>query len=417
MDAIADPTPEQAGQALVAAARAAGLAAVAPPAASDDEGPALVARFRDELAAGRFEAAIRVAVPRLIARGRDAAMRDAVFAALDDAPTRQALLPFVEHVIGQLPTPVVLAGLSLVGRARQGEDAPYGLASPLVWTAALQWLFEDLAPEFLREISARLLARFPNQEFLAELDGALAAVPPPVAGDGFRDRILDPAQLALSADRSSRVLLVCFCGFDGRIGMPLGFFHRWIARLPVHALYLRDPAERFYRDGLPGIGPDRAAIVRFVRAVAGELGVRSAGVYGNSMGGFVAVGVGVAIGAARIVCASGRMPGTDRARRRGTPEAELAAARQRGAAAVAERFAAAPRAPQTLCVYGAGSRADVADAESIAHLPGVRLMPLPERRRHNSGLELAKSGHLHGLLAWLAGTAAAPPDLGAGGVL
>lgn len=346
---------------------------------------------------------MRVPVRFLASAPRDAQLRQAVFDAITDPRRRETLLPLLESLASGEGDNVVAAALYLLSALSARRGPRLDLVSPLAWTSALQWLFEDRPPELLRPISRRLLERFPDAMYLREVDRILAAAPPRLPTVRFRDRLGAAVQLAIAPQPDVTALLVCFSGVTGQIGMPVNYFHRWVSRLPAHVLYLRDRTEAFFSSGIAEIGSDWTSLLEFIRGLAGALGVERLAVYGSSMGGFPAIRAGVELQAPRIVSMSGTAE-HERPERRADPASQdPEAARRRWAQTICALLTASPSPVEIACVFGAGNRADAADAQALAGLPGIRLVPLPGYRRHNAGIHLAMTNRIEHVLSWLVG--------------
>ena len=234
----------------------------------------------------------------------------------------------------------------------------------------------------LAEIAARAVQAAPACRFADRRDAAVQFVPAETA--------------------TAQSLLVCLCGLDGRIGMPLNLFHRWLVGLPAHVLYLRDPANASFTEGIAELGEGPAAMAIFVRHLAATLGTRHLAIYGNSMGGFAAAKLGARAAAQRIVVAGGIARVRTSGERKPPTIDELEAARQSACAEIQELLRQAETVPEIVSVFSTGIRRDTADAQALAGLGCVRLMPV-ERGLHNVATELARSGSLGPLLAWLVG--------------
>jgi hypothetical protein len=326
-------------------------------------------------------------------------LRDAVIRTVTHAPQREALLPIVERVARDSKGAVVPLAVYLSAAISAGREPDFDLASSLLWTAALRWLMADHPMEVLQPMSRQLRTRFPEADFLARVGDIIAAAPPILPGTApFRDKLGAAVQFVPASRPDEKALLVCFCGKGGQIGMSVNYFHRWTQRVPAHTLYLRDLTRDFFYSGIAEIGPDWASLLDFIRSLASVLGVERVGVYGHSMGGFPAIRAGVELRAERAMSVSGR------ADHDSTPlsgdRAEIDGSRQRWIRMIE---AIPDSRSELVCVYGADNKIDAADAGSLAHLPGVRLLPLPGHRLHNAGIKLAMSGELEHMLCWLVG--------------
>jgi hypothetical protein len=332
----------------------------------------------------------------------DAELRETVIATVTNPRRGRALLPVLERMVKGSPGAVVPLALYLQAALSAGRAPNIDLASWVRWAGAFQWLFRDQPPELLRAVSRELTERFPEPAFLRELAELTASAPPIHLGAApFRDRLGASAQFAPASEAGASTLLVCFCGRNGQIGLPVHYFQRWVQRLPAHALYLRDSTDRFYESGIAEFGNDWASLLEFVRAIAGVLGVERIAAYGSSMGGFAAVRAGAELGAARVVSMSGRTA-HDEELNQAAPET-LEAGRQQWRRLIEAPLRTLRAPPEIACVYGAENRFDLEDARALEGLPGVRLVPLPEYRRHNTGIKLAADGGLERVLAWVVG--------------
>lgn len=390
--------------------------------AGAEAGIAPVARFRALLALGRPRAAFVTACqmleagadpnarqqPHVLARDpalhrMDGELRETVFAIATHPTRREALLPILQQVVHDAPGKVVPLAVYLLCAIKARRPPDFDLASSVLWTAALQWLSQDQAPELLQPVSRQLRARFPEADFLARLDDILAGAPPVLPGAApFRDRLGAAVQFVPGPRPESDALLVCFSGKGGQIGMSVNYLHRWIQHQPAHVLYLRDMARDFYLSGIPELGPDWPGLVDFVRGLAETLGVRRLATYGHSMGGFPALRAAVEVGAARSVSVSGR---TDHDMVRSQTDPQLIeAARRRWIRLIGTPADKADASTEIALVYGADNSIDAGDAEALGGLPGIRLLPVLGHKTHNAGIALATSGQLQRILGWLVGT-------------
>lgn len=388
------------GSAVALAGRA--VAAGAP------EGITKIAEAGRLIAAGRTEAALRLLAIHLVQNSSDAAVRDAAFRIVGHRAVRDTAIEMLEGLIpGATGYPVVLCGLYLVACAERGTAPRLEIASAVTWAAGFRWLMDDRQPEYLRPIMAPLAAKFPRARMLADMAGLLARVPAPRGGMAVADRLDAPVQFWPSVRDNVDTLAIFLLGQGGALGMPLNFFHRWVAQRPVHALYLRDIAGSFFRRGLSGLGDDWQATVDLARRFAEASGMPRIAVYGNSMGGFPAVRIAFALGAERVACVSGvvdgRPPGIE-----GWEENEHRPARRAATARDLDGLFAGPgRKPLIVSVYSGDNADDAEDAALFVGRPGARVVALPDHHLHNTAIELAKRGKLEHLVGWATGDDAA----------
>ena len=298
--------------------------------------------------------------------------------------------------------PNVQAALYLLACLGQRRQPDLGLTSPLVWTMALRWLFDYCEPEALRAASAVVSHRFPDHRFLKRLYEAAEMVPPRVEGTSFNDRMDAAAQLVRHVDDGYAGLLVCFCGFHGRMGVPLNFIDRWAQRGGFHTLYLRDLSQSHYRNGVSAFGTTPEDTRQAIRAIAEGLGARHIAFYGSSMGGLMAIRTGVALGSPRILCAAGtadvapRIDGT-----RLTPEEKIAVTREESVRLAEDLRRGVPG--RVAYLHGAENDRDAIIAEALTGIPGVETLALTELNRHNIDFHLVMTGRYDRTFDWLAG--------------
>lgn len=102
---------------------------------------------------------------------------------------------------------------------------------------------------------------------------------------------------------SSRVYFL-FAGIQGLIGMQPFEFCKSAGILEAHKVFLRDPAQAWYQRGLPELGPDAAAVARFVERTVAQSGARDVVFVGNSMGGYAAILFCALLGTGRAIAFS-----------------------------------------------------------------------------------------------------------------
>jgi len=307
----------------------------------------------------------------------------------------KSLLPDLEAGIAARHYRPEVLGLYLLTALREGRPARLEHASPLIWASGFHWLFPYCAPEELREISGRLVRRFPNFKFLDRLHAIVSSVPPLSGPIRFRNDPAATVQLVPSSRPGTRCLLVCHCGMGGGLGVPLAFFDRWLEPLPAHVLYLRSGNTDRYGEGIPGLGVDRHEVISRVRALVEALGVDRVASLGHSGGGLPAILAGCRVGAVRMMALGARLGGA-------APEAV--------SGEVGEALAATPSSTEACFAYAAENVVDAEIADLFAGHPKCRLLPLSGIRDHNFIPHLIQGGGLAGLLSWLVGADDSLPD-------
>jgi len=321
--------------------------------------------------------------------------------ALDPAFLDEAAIVLRTARSNRKPT-TVQAALYLLACLAARRQPDLALVSSLVWTSSLRWLFDYCEPEALRAASYVVSQRFPEQRFLKRLFDAASLVPPRLPGDRFADRLDAAAQLVRHVGDGHSGLLVCFCGYHGRMGIPLNFIARWAQNAGFHVLYLRDLSQAHYRKGVSAFGETPADMEQAIRAIAQGLGSRHIAFYGSSMGGMVAIRTGMALGSPRILCAAGTAdvgPRPDGSRL--TPQEKIAVTRDEADRLAYELRLGVPG--RIAYLHGSGNDRDSVVAAAITGIPGVETMTLSELNRHNIDFHLVMTGHYHRTFDWLAG--------------
>lgn len=376
-----------------------------------ERGRAEARRAAAMAARGQVEESLALLFEALEDNARCKALRRAAWRILLDARSGPAARAVLLRRIAARQTPVRSAAFHLATAVRCGEPFDAGVASTVVWTAAIQWLCDDLGPEALLPLARPLSEQFPKAGFLAELVTMLASIPAAHPLDRFDNDDDASLQFAPSVALEADTLLVCMSGDEGRFGVPHDYFHRWISGLPAHTLYLRDLSGARYRNGLGVIDGGRDGLIETIVSLARALGVRQTAVVGNSNGAFAALHAGLDIGARRVALFS---PRGNRAGRGLDGEAGADARRAALAETVADleaRIASATRRPEILCVHGDGNAIDRDVARAMASLPGLRQLPVRDFNRHNSILIAIYRRRLAALLRWTVGLDAEPPTI------
>jgi hypothetical protein len=239
-----------------------------------------------------------------------------------------------------------------------------------------------------------LAARLPDHPYPRGLLPVLEAMPPAEGTGAFAD---DPAaDVQVVARPGAETLVLVFCGVQGRMGGPLALVHRWLGTLPASIAYLRDFSGDFFIGGIRSLGP-RPQTVAALGRLAASLGARRIACCGNSAGVFAALHYGVELGAGSVVGFAGptNLSAAFNAHLRlaaWTREAEA-----RGLTAgidLRAAYAAAPRPPQALLVFGAENWDDRIQAEHMAGLSTVRLAKMARYPGHNVVTTLMRTGRL-----------------------
>lgn len=218
-----------------------------------------------------------------------------------------------------------------------------------------------------------------------------------------------PKALQVVPRAGADTVVLVFCGAENRVGMPLPMLHRWLSRIGVSLIYLRDRSERAYLGGVADAGPDLAATLTGLKALIQDLAVRRVVCYGNSIGGYGALRYGVELGADAVLS----MAGIVNLRTRFNAGLHYEDSARKMEATFPgqqldnrEVYLSAGARPSTLMVYGEHNWDDRIHAEHMAGIEGVTLMQIDGSKNHNVAAELIRSGRFDDLLRQAAAVSA-----------
>lgn len=198
------------------------------------------------------------------------------------------------------------------------------------------------------------------------------------------------------ADRA----IIVFPGGAQRFWLSMQAMHRILRSFGCHLVYVRDFASSYYLAGDPGRGLDYDELVDEVRKTTKSIGATRLFCIGNSAGAYGAMRFGLDLGAEAVLGF-------------GTPtdpgalpiwRADFARLYQKLSAAggttdLRKLFAASPSPPRATLCYGAGHDGDREQAEQMAGLPTVRLLPTPGVATHNVIAEYLRDGSFQTIVA------------------
>lgn len=103
--------------------------------------------------------------------------------------------------------------------------------------------------------------------------------------------LLSNRQESIVTDYSidSDVMLIAFGGMNSRMGMPPFEFFNLTQDYPVKKIFLRDLRQSWYQRGLPQIGPNANAVLKYLRAEITQHQLQKIVMTGSSAGGFAAL--------------------------------------------------------------------------------------------------------------------------------
>jgi hypothetical protein len=259
-------------------------------------------------------------------------------------------------------------------------------ASPYQWANACHDLFEAGRIDILEYAARHLHSANPELSYLTTLVAWFDAVPRDVPGlIDFRD---DPAaELQIVQRPGCDAVLLCFCALQGTLGLPLNFIHQWLGRLPVSLMYIKDFRDLSGARGYPSLAADRPSSVAELAKRLRELEARRIYAFGVSHGGFPALYYGLHLDASAVLTLGGA---TDLTRSFNEKLGQLTAVYANlieqapdYATNLRESYAAAMRRPHVLLAFCAGTSRDRLQAEQMAGLPNVELVPVEGYFHHN----------------------------------
>ena len=273
------------------------------------------------------------------------------------------------------------------------------------WLNAADWLTDRGELAAARAALETVEARQPGLEWVSNLLGLLdrTPAPEPQAAD-FHDDISKDFQVM--ARPGSQVALLLFCGARHRVGIHLPLIHRWLARLGVSLIYLRDFHGVCYLRGVASLGEDRPATIAALRRTLDELGAQRTICLGCSGGGFGAMLYALELGGDAVSMGSpvNMEPEFNRHMNHGAIADQLKAAFPDEDLDLRRRIEAAARPGRTLIVYGERNWNERIHAEQAAGLKGAELYPVTGYKGHATIPELIRRGELEPMLeAFLAG--------------
>ncbi|MCK0206838.1 hypothetical protein MWN33_02200 [Starkeya koreensis] len=220
------------------------------------------------------------------------------------------------------------------------------------------------------------------------------------AVDGFPPLRPDIDYVTLPYPGARKVLFV-FTGAAHQFGAPLRVMHQWFRRLGVSLVYVFDMDWNYYLGTVRGLGGSVGETAAALAAIRDELGATSCYCAGNSGGGFGALLYAPRLGARRSLAFS---PPTaireslESVRRKGARLDGLVS--PRGEVELRAFYLDAAEAPPARVHFAANNAHDRDEAENLAGLPGIELLPLPDTN-HNLIPSFIARGLFMPALEWL----------------
>jgi hypothetical protein len=297
-----------------------------------------------------------------------------------------------------------LAVLSEIEAAFRERRAPISIMADVAgWCAALN---ETLALGHLGpavHAAGRLSRVFPTSNYVSNLCRIFERMPP--ADESympFQDLYSNDVQIVRR--ENAKTVLFVFCGRQNKPGLPVCIIHRWLGRLPVSVVYLRDFRAMLYLKGISSLGQDRRTTLDSLRRIAASIGGRRSLCYGNSGGVFAALHYGLDLGSKAVLCLSGitNLATEFNSRLRSADGiARLNRELPGQSVDLRQAYRAAKRPPRARIVYAEHNWDDRLHAEHMGGLPTVALEAVPDTANHNVIADLIYRGEYEGVLDWL----------------
>jgi hypothetical protein len=282
--------------------------------------------------------------------------------------------------------------------------APFAsMAAVTGWCAALNETLALGQLEAAVHAAGHLGAAFPTSNYVKNLCRIFERMPPvDESYVPFQDLYWNDVQIVRR--ENARTVLFVFCGRQHKPGLPVCLIHRWLGRLPVSVVYLRDFRVLFYLAGIRSLGQNRRATLDSLRKIVRSIGGQRTLCYGNSGGVFPALHYGLDLQSEAVLCLSGITNVTTEFNSRlrsADSVARLSSELPRGAVDLHGAYRAAKRPPRARIVYAEQNWDDRLHAEYMADLPTVALQAVPGTNNHNVIADLIYRGEYEDVLNWL----------------
>jgi len=276
-------------------------------------------------------------------------------------------------------------------------------ASPYQWANACSDLLGDGRIDVLEHSIRYLHAIYPELTALATMVAWFNATPDDLPGlIDFRD---DPAaEIQIVRREGCDAVLLCFCASQGTLGLPINLVHRWLGRLPVNLIYIKDFRDLSGACGYPSLGPDRASSVMALRRLADQFNVNHIYTLGVSLGGYAALHYGLELAAVGVLSLAGDTNLTAEFAELVEPspaQPEILRNAPEYAKNLHDFYASSQHHPRLFLAFSARQSRDRQQAEQMLGLPNVRLVPVPDYLHHNVVDPLIRRGQFMNLLSWL----------------
>jgi pimeloyl-ACP methyl ester carboxylesterase len=294
-----------------------------------------------------------------------------------------------------------LAAKAEFAAAFSADRAPdFACAELGTWVRVADQLVEQGELELGGFAVRRLHEAWPDFPWARNVAGLLDLMPtadplePP-----FRDRFAATHQTV--ARPGATTVVVVFCDYKHRIGMPLSMLHRWLSGWPVSLIYLRDPKNLAYLSGIDALGPGMAATLAELRREIDALRAKRVVCYGHSIGGYGALRYGLELGAEAVVLMAGLAnlkPSFNVGLNYGGAAKRIQAMFPREPLDLRRRHQASARPPRTWMVYAEHNWDDRLHAEHMSGLRDLSLFQVDGSESHNVAADLMRAGTFDSLI-------------------
>jgi hypothetical protein len=271
------------------------------------------------------------------------------------------------------------------------------------WCAALNETLARGQLESAVHAAGHLSTAFPTSNYLRNLCKIFARMPPAdEAYVPFQDVFQNEVQIVRR--ENSKTVMFVFCGREHKPGLPVCVIHRWLGRLPVSVVYLRDFRALLYLAGIRSLGQNRHAALDSLRRIAASIGGQRILCYGNSGGVFAALHYGLDLESEAVLCLSGITNLNIEFNSRLRSAASIAQLNRVLPSQIVDlrrAYRAAKRPPRARVVYAVHNWDDRLHAEHMGDLPTVTLHAVPDTASHNVIADLIYRGEYEDVLDWL----------------
>ncbi len=283
---------------------------------------------------------------------------------------------------------------------KRKEPPDYSQGNPRDWIKTIDELLVVGRVEIARFALQHMRKQSPDLQWPETILELIDLMP---EGSRQVQRFVDDhkSDLQVVPREGARTVVLGFCGRRHQLNMPHWVFQRWMAKLEVSVVYLRDFNDLSYVGGVRSCGSFEATAER-LHQVVGELGAQRVVCIGNSSGAYGAMLYGLELGVDHVFGFSGAYNMSlefNTYLNRNEAAVGLAEAFPDARLDLRELYLAAARRPPAELYYGDKCWDDRIHAEHMAGVPGVELKPLRDYAGHGALPELIRRREFDEVLA------------------